>query len=123
MDKALILAYSVGGFQARVDMVEVGRCIAEHGSSNYAQLKWKDKNARGFLRASSRALQQVLLLSRLLTHFFNITTPDYQDIDALLPKASYTGRPPSHLLYQDASFLDHCVCAPFCDSYYRKSGP
>ena len=109
MDQALILAYSVGGFQARVNMVELGHCIAEHGSANYAQLKWKDKNARGFLRASSRALQQIILLSRLLSPFFNSTLPDHQDIDALLPGVSYAGRIPSQLLCQDASFLYHCV--------------
>ena len=48
MDQALVSTYSVGCFQARVIMVDSGQSLVEYGSSNYAQLKWKDTNARGF---------------------------------------------------------------------------
>ena len=81
----------------------------ERGSYNYAIMQWKEGKAQGFLRAASGALNQVLHLSKLLTHFFNHNTQDYEDIDGLLPKHSYAGKAPSHLLFQDASFLDHCV--------------
>ena len=94
MEPALVSTYSVGCFQARVTMVDSGDSLAEYGSSNYAQLKWKDSNARGFLRALSRVLQQVLLLSRLLAHLYNSTLPDHQDIDALLPGAPTSAESP-----------------------------
>ena len=109
VDTTLIKAYSIGGFASRADLIKTGQCVAEHGSYNYAILQWKEGQTKGFLRAASGALNRVLLLSNLLTHFFNNQTPDYEDIVALLPKHSYGGNPPSHLLFQDASFLDQCV--------------
>ena len=109
VDTTRIKAYSIGGFASRADLVAKGECVVEHGSYNYAILQWKEGKAKGFLRAASGALNRFLLLSKLLTHFFNNQTPDYEDIDALLPKHSYGGSSPSHLLFQDASFLDQCV--------------
>ena len=85
VDTTLIRAYSIGGFAARANLVAGGECVVEHGSYNYAILQWKDGQAKGFLRATSGALNRVLHLSKLLTHFFNNNTPDYEDIDALLP--------------------------------------
>ena len=60
VEPALVFTYLVGCFQDRVALVATGGSFAEHGSVNYAQLKWRDSNARGFLMTLSRALQQVL---------------------------------------------------------------
>ena len=96
VDTTLVRAYSIGGFAARTNLVVGGECVVERGSYNYAIMQWKDGQAKGFLRATSGALNRVLHLSKLLTHFFNNNTPDYEDIDALLPKHSYGGKAPSH---------------------------
>ena len=109
VDTTLIRAYSIGGFAARANLVARGECVVEYGSYNYAVMQWNDGQAKGYLRATAGALYRVQHLCKLLTHFFNNNTPDYEDIDALLPKHSYGGKAPSHLLFQDASFLDQCV--------------
>ena len=66
-----------------------GLSLADPSSLNYAKLRWRDPNTRGFLRTLAKAMQKVLTLSRLLAQFHDKTHVDFQNLDAILPGISF----------------------------------
>ena len=65
LSPTLVFTYSVGCIQDRGELVATGLSLADPSSLNYAKLRWRDPNTRGFLRTLAKAMQKVLTLSSL----------------------------------------------------------